>query len=254
MDKYFINAFVQMRVGSTRLPEKSLKKFETNQTLFDLVYHALSQSKYLDKNNIILVTTTNPLDDRLINFALKYGLKYFRGDENNVLKRFYDASKQYNSKYVIRVCGDNPFLQPEFIDDLIEVILKDQSIDYISYADEKGTPSILTHWGFFVEIIKKDALIKAYHLAKTEEEFEHVTKIFYSKPDYFKIKFLKIPGILNEKKFRFTIDTNEDFKNINKILMKAKGEFHYKQLLKIVEQDSQIQKSMGKLILDNSKN
>ena len=99
---------IQARTGSTRLPQKMILPFYENEGIFSLLLKKLTIT--FDKNDIILATSVNENNDVLVEIAERYGIKYFRGSENDVLQRFIDAAKEFNAENIIRVCADNPFL------------------------------------------------------------------------------------------------------------------------------------------------
>ena len=109
---------IQARLGSTRFPNKMIKKIG-NQAIIEILIKRLKQSKFI--NNIILATTEKKHDDKLDLLARKNKIRVFRGSEDNVLERFYKASKSTKSDYIIRICGDCPLLDPKIIDKLIKI-------------------------------------------------------------------------------------------------------------------------------------
>ena len=83
-----ILAIVQARIGSTRFPSKVLKNINED-TVIGLLFKRLSKSKKIDK--IILATADNKDNDPLASYIIKEGYDVFRGQENDVLSRFYEA-------------------------------------------------------------------------------------------------------------------------------------------------------------------
>lgn len=80
---------LQARTGSTRLPQKMTKIFNGNKSLLEIIVARLSGTGL----PIIIGTSTNIADDVIENIAIANGTKVFRGDENDVLKRFIAAAK-----------------------------------------------------------------------------------------------------------------------------------------------------------------
>ena len=103
-------------MGSKRFPGKALKKLSDLSTI-EWVFKRVKKSKKINK--IVLSTTKLKKDLQLIKIAKKNNISYFRGNNKNVLKRFYDTAKKYNPKLIVRVCADNPFVDPHMIDKLI---------------------------------------------------------------------------------------------------------------------------------------
>jgi len=91
MLKKKIVAIVQARMGSTRLFGKVLKKLGES-TLLEILIERLKRNRITDE--IMIATTTNPIDDPIVELAKKLGVNYYRGSENDVLDRFYNAAKE----------------------------------------------------------------------------------------------------------------------------------------------------------------
>jgi spore coat polysaccharide biosynthesis protein SpsF (cytidylyltransferase family) len=108
----------QARTGSTRLPGKVLLEVD-GTPLLKIHLDRLSKSKLIDK--IIVATTINKEDDIIENLSLEWGYQVFRGSENDVLDRFYQAVKNLNPCWVVRVTSDCPLLDPILIDKIIEI-------------------------------------------------------------------------------------------------------------------------------------
>ena len=96
MEKKTLNiAIVQARMNSSRLRGKVLKKIGP-LTCIELLLKRLSKSKLINK--IIVATSTNPQDNILYNQLSEMGVECFRGEEQNVLKRFVDLLRNTNAK------------------------------------------------------------------------------------------------------------------------------------------------------------
>lgn len=207
--------FIQARTGSTRLPNKVLLPFYENKTILDIIIDKL-QKNFKDIP-IVLCTSTNENDDEIEMFCKYKNIKFFRGDENNVLKRFVDAALLYNVKTIIRICADNPFLDVEFLKELIQFYEQNPNNDYWSFKNSFNTPVIKTHFGFFAEIVTAKALVEV--LNKTEDKLylEHVTNFIYCNSE-FNVKLKLLPDYLkNRTDLRFTIDDVQDFSLMRKL-------------------------------------
>lgn len=211
---------LQVRSGSTRLPQKMQMPFSDGKTIPELIISKLIASG-IQKENIIIATTINSLDDSLANYLSNLGCIVYRGDENNVLNRFIHAAKFYNATHVVRICADNPFLNIGFLNNMVS-LASDGNFDYISYQMQNGTPAIKTHYGLFCEFVSLSALEKIASLSTASLDTEHVTPFIYNNPDQFSIKMLSIPLRLQENDWiRLTIDTREDFELAQSIYSKV---------------------------------
>ena len=109
-----IDCIIQARLGSTRYPKKILQKISNNKTVLEFLLDQLQNSKSIDK--IIIATTNLDEDDEIVNFCQEKNILFFRGDELNVLKRYYDCAKNFKSENILRVTSDCPLIDPNLID------------------------------------------------------------------------------------------------------------------------------------------
>ena len=229
---------IQARLGSTRLPRKVLEEIASGQPLIKIVYERIMRSSYANRKNTIVLTTDSPNDDELVEYLKKENITCYRGCEHNVYDRYYKYLKSLSvlPEYFFRICADNPFIEPIFIDQLADSIKKDKSsADYISFQDKHNTPAILTNYGLFCELIKTKSFFDACKYIETKEYAEHVTPIFY-KSQYYKCRYLKIPKELCDYPFRMTIDTMEDLSIVRDIsLLIDIKKTDYKQLVECVK-------------------
>ncbi|SCY58371.1 cytidylyltransferase domain-containing protein [Lysinibacillus fusiformis] len=202
-----IVAITQSRMGSTRLPGKVLKKVN-KKTLLDYQLDSLQKSKLLTQ--VVVATTTESSDDAIVKFCEKRHQAYFRGSENNVLERYYLTAKQYKADVVVRITSDCPVIDVEIVDHVIQQFINHQ-VDYASNTLERTYPR-----GMDTEVFSMKALEKAYAGASEQKELEHVTPFIYFRPQLFKL--LSIKNDINYSKYRWTVDTDEDFKLIENLI------------------------------------
>ncbi|MFW9896750.1 MAG: cytidylyltransferase domain-containing protein [Candidatus Thorarchaeota archaeon] len=239
---------IQARLESTRLRGKILKKIYFNDTILDLILKNLKRLK----QKIIIATSTNHADDVIVENAMKNDVDFFRGDENNVLKRYIDCANEYRISKIIRITSDNVFVQPILIEPLINNNLS--NIDYITYKID-NTNVVLTHWGLFGEFVTIDALEKVANLSKEQNDIEHVTHYIYHHPDEFNIKFWDVPEDLRRRDIRLTVDTQADFDICQKIifyLKENKLKWHYSNIVNYIENHPEIKERM-KLSIENAR-
>ncbi|NHJ20057.1 MAG: hypothetical protein EAX91_03865 [Candidatus Lokiarchaeota archaeon] len=222
---------IQARMESTRLRGKVLKNIYRNKTILDLLIEHL---KILDQR-IIIATTTNKSDVKIIETAKKHDLEWFRGDEQNVLKRYIDCATEYDISKIVRITSDNIFVQPALIKPLIDN--KNQTLDYISYKIG-DINVVLAHWGLFGEFVTLSALKKVQISSKAKMDLEHVTYYIYNHEGEFTYEYWDVPQELNRLDIRLTIDTLEDFnicKEIVNYLQKNNLDWHYNNILEYID-------------------
>lgn len=203
-----IEAFVQARMGSTRLPGKVLKKV-LEKPLLDFLVERLLQSKEID--DVVILTSHLPTDDVIVAFCQERGIACFRGSEEDVLDRYYQAALQRKPDGIVRVTADCPLLDPEIVDQVIQVFRENDQIDYVSNTLERTFPR-----GLDVEVFSFRALQQAAQRANRSEEREHVTLYLYRHPEIFQLRNVAHTPSLGFH--RWTVDTPEDFALIQLIL------------------------------------
>ena len=206
-----VTAIIQARMGSTRLPGKILKKVE-GKPLLAIQLERLQASKELDQ--IVIATTNEKQDDVIAQFCEVQGINYYRGSEQDVLKRYYEAAKTFGGEIIVRLTSDCPIIDPQIVDEVIVFYKKNRLIyDYVSNTVERTYPR-----GLDTEVFSFKAMEKAYFEASLESEREHVTLYLHTNPDVFSIGSWK--GKEDYSEHRWTVDTPEDFELIKLILEK----------------------------------
>ena len=105
---------IQARMTSKRLPRKMCLELEKSKTVLEILIDRVKKSKYVDQ--ILIATTKNKADNKVINIAKKKGCLFYRGSEKNVLSRLVSATKNKKKNCIIQLTGDNPFIDPLIID------------------------------------------------------------------------------------------------------------------------------------------
>jgi len=201
-------AILEARMGSSRLPGKTLKKV-CGEPLIKRVIDRIKYSKKINK--IILAITRNSNDDILEEYAQSINIDVFRGSENNVLERVVFAAEKFSVENIIELHGDNPFLDPEIIDlSINKYELTD--CDYISNTLEKTFPM-----GLRVQVFPTKLLRDINNTVDDSAVNEHVSLYFYENPNIYNIVNLKAPKNINRPEVRLTVDTEEDIKFISNI-------------------------------------
>lgn len=193
-------------MGSTRLPNKmslNLGGFP----IIDWIITRSKRSKLIDK--FILATSSSIENDYLIEVSNKHMIASYRGSENNVLSRFLDIALKENADIIVRICADNPFIDPGEIDRLIKFYI---NIDCEYACNHQDRLDSGYADGFGAEIFSSDVLSKINSLAKKKDHREHVTKYIWDNKNDFKIAVVPSPKELHFPSYKFDIDTPADKK------------------------------------------
>ena len=191
---------IQARMNSKRLPGKVMMDW-CGKPMLSWILERLEDCKA--SKNIIVATSKDPVNHPIREFCKRNRFGCYSGEENNVLKRFVDAAEVYKSDVVIRLTGDNPFVNHELVDHVYSSFEKYYPrFDYVSNVDHQSTPI-----GLYVEIIKLSALKDALSEA-TADELEHVTlKIRNNKKKH---RTLNVSSPFPVTNFSFTVDLPTD--------------------------------------------
>lgn len=222
-----IIAITQARTGSTRFPYKIMNKIG-NETLLSIHINRIKKAKKI--NSIIIATTNKKNDDVIKQQADKLNVNCFRGDEDDVLDRFYQAAKIHNPDYVVRLTSDCPLIDPILIDEIIEAAII-SNVDYCSNTLIESYPD-----GQDIEVFTFSALKKAWKESVLKSEREHVTP-------FMKKNFKSINIHSNNMEFnkvRMTVDEPNDLVVINKLVDKLGLNENWQNYTKLYLNDKNI--------------
>ena len=210
-------AIIQARVNSKRFPEKVLNKINDHTVLVQVINQV---NAVFPRNKIIVATSKGKKDLKICQICKRKGVRYFRGDLNNVAKRFYSILKKSNSKSFIRICADSPFIDPILVKKFIK-IFKLNKPDFLTNVMPRSFPK-----GQSIEIFDSKIYKKNFKKIKKEKDLEHVTTFFYSNKK--KFKYLNIKNTKNFSKISMCIDYPKQLKNANELFQKIKNKRTFK--------------------------
>jgi len=207
-----IIAVTQARSNSTRLPNKVLKKIQDKPLLQIHVERILKSQRI---TSLIIATTTNPDDDVICKLSKKLHAPYFRGSEEDVLDRFYQAVQDEKPDYVVRLTSDCPLIDGALIDKVIDHTIN-QDADYGCNVFKEIYPD-----GQDIEVMKFSALEKAYKEATKSSEREHVTPYIRNHSTWNHDTIFTAVNYEEDIDFgdlRMTVDESSDFELIQRLI------------------------------------
>jgi len=217
-------AILQARNNSFRFPKKIMSEVNGINILTYCI-KKIKMSKKIDQ--LIIATTNKKIDDEIIKTAQNENISYFRGSENDVLQRFYKTAKKYDGEIIIRLNSDNPLIDPEIIDNAIQILEQNTKLDYVTTILSETFPL-----GMHVEVLRFNVLKWLEHNVDSKLYREHVTPYIYNNPQKFKIF-----SIVNNEKlqnYRLTIDYPEDLVLFKEIIKHCAGKWEALNLRKII--------------------
>ena len=224
-----ILAITQARYGSSRLPGKILRKIK-GKSLLEIHLERLSRSKKISK--IKVATTTEPEASLITGIAAALGIDAYRGSVDDVLERFYFAALPEKPDYVVRLTSDCPLIDPVEVDKVITTCI-DKKCDYASNTIEPTFPD-----GIDVEVFTFSALEIAYREATLKSDREHVTPYIWRNSSEKGGLLFTSESVKNDRdfsKYRVTVDTEEDFILMYKIIMEIGTEMTWMEYVSYLD-------------------
>lgn len=216
-----MDLIVQARTGSSRLPNKILYNIINDISFLKYFYNRISKSNKI--NRFIIATTTNKNDNIIEDVCLQNNWNYYRGDENDVLDRYYQASLKFDCQNILRITSDCPLIDHKVIDSMIDKFYSLKEIDCLTmyYHGKHGFPD-----GTNGEIFTSEALKNAWKNATEQQDREHVSPYIHRNMN---VNMFKVNIPLNIKidldHLHLSLDTKQDLENLRKIIsyFHAKG-------------------------------
>jgi spore coat polysaccharide biosynthesis protein SpsF len=221
------DVFIPIRLSNTRLPKKALKEIDGIPVVQYLI-DRIKKSKKI--RNVIVCTTKNEKDNELVEFLEKNNYMFYRGNENDILERYLDTAKNFNTDFIISVDGDDIYSDPSYVDKMILEYEKTNA-DYIDMVDFP--------FGIASVGIKKDALVKICKLKKTNNT-ETGYRLFFHNEEIFKIHKMKPENTIKfPKELRLTLDYPEDLNLAKKVISNLGNNFNLKDIIRLFEKNPQ---------------
>lgn len=175
----------------------------------------LFQINLLEKYNlqaeIVVATSYNPLDDKIVSFCKEHGIKYVRGSEDNVFERFQLAAEKFKIDHIVRLTGDNPLTNYSVIKACLEKHITSQ-------PDLTSTRKVLSDHtvvrfapkGNSVDVIDCRTLLSIDSNCLSSFQKEHVIPVFFN--GRYRVSYVKIniPEAMS-----FSIDNQNDFERVS---------------------------------------
>ena len=224
-------AIVQARMGSTRLRGKVLKDVG-GENMLARVIRRLRRAHLI--NEVLIATTNAADDDAIVTECHKCSVSVSRGDEKDVLDRYFRAAQLSKAEIVVRITSDCPLIDPEITDRTISAFLEARP-DYASNVMQRTYPR-----GLDTEVMSAASLERAWRQGLRPYEREHVTPYIYEHPEDFKL--LSVTGEQDYSSHRWTVDTPEDLEFIRAVYGRfdADAAFSWRDVLDLLQREPEL--------------
>lgn len=201
-DKPIYIAIIQARMGSSRLPGKVLADLE-GKPVIDWVYRRVARIEGLDA--VVIATSTAPQDDPLVRHCETHGMPVSRGDEHDVLDRFYRVGQQFGATAVMRITADCPLIDPRRSQQVLETFVATPGCQYASNIEPRSVPD-----GLDTEMVDFATLEGLWRETTDPQSREHVTLYLRRHLDDFRTA--AVGGEPEWANLRLTLDTEDDLR------------------------------------------
>lgn len=202
-----VNAVIQARLSSTRLPGKVLRPLG-GRSVLSWVIRAAARTHNID--SVIVATSSATEDDPLAEEALRCGALVIRGPLDDVLERYLLAVREHPCDAVVRLTADCPLHDPSLIAQVVGTWRADPGLDYVSNILVRRYPR-----GFDTELVRTEVLAEQDRVP-TGAHREHVTSNIYTHPEAYRLAGVA-PAVDNSD-LRVTLDTAEDFQLLSAVV------------------------------------
>jgi spore coat polysaccharide biosynthesis protein SpsF len=180
------------------------------RSLLEWVIRRVTDSTRLDGVIALACSAENSGD---LHHLVPSDVPTFAGQGVDALAHFVKALEEYPAEGVVRIQGDNPFVDPGLIDQLVTTAEAHPECDYVTYCSRDGRPAVLSPVGVYAEWFRSAALRKANRLATGDVDREHVTRYLYSHPDKFQLRLIPAPVSIDRDDVRLRLDVEEDWEH-----------------------------------------
>lgn len=231
-------AVIQARMGSSRLPGKVLKDIE-GKTALERMLDRVSKSKFVDE--VMVATTILEQDLDIVKTAAGLGYRVYAGSPDDVLDRYYQVARLIRPEYVVRLTADCPLFDWRILDEAISE-MKNESDDLAMLSETFPD-------GEDLEIVRYEALEKAWKGARLASEREHVTLFIKNHPELFKLQDYKCKhGNMNSE--RWTLDEAEDLELIRSVYkhFSPRMDFSLEEIYEYLQENPEVREVNQKYI------
>ncbi|MEW5948514.1 MAG: NTP transferase domain-containing protein [Thermodesulfobacteriota bacterium] len=199
---------IQARIGSKRLPCKMMLSLH-GHPIIEWVVKRVQKARLHD--GVIVAIPDTEKDDLLAFFLDSIKANVYRGKEEDVLNRFYEAAKSQGASHIVRVCADNPLISGKEIDNLIDFYGRtpcDYAYNHIPVGNNYPD-------GLGAEMVAFSLLEKLEYTVTEQRHREHCFSYIWDNPNQFVIKTFNPPNLrIHRPNLKLDIDTFEDYRKL----------------------------------------
>lgn len=220
-------AVIQARMGSTRLPGKTMMDL-AGTPLLDRLLRQMTGAQTLDE--VVIATSTDPADDVIEQYAKGLGYRVVRGSEQDVLSRYVMAADAAQADVVVRLTADCPLHSPDTVDEVVKAFLA-AKVDYSCNTNPYTRPD-----GQDVEVFTRVVLNRAATEATKAPDREHVTPWIRRSRDVHRLNVLHPSS--HHPSLRWSVDHPDDLEFARAVWScldrRGSGPFNFEEIMSAV--------------------
>ncbi len=230
--------------GEQGSPLDTLSRRLGGKSLLEWVVRRVTDSLRLDGVQVVFGTSPR---DRMLGELVPADVNVVFRPERDRLSQLVAAARAAGATAVIRVCAENPYVDPVLIDQLVREAGDRPGCDYIGYCSRSGQPAVQTPLGAFAEWCSTTALGRADAEASGAER-AGVTSFLYQHPERFCIRLLNVPPELDRDDLRLRVDVEEDWEHAQ-VIHEALGgdEWDWQHLAGLLDHQPALRERMAML-------
>jgi spore coat polysaccharide biosynthesis protein SpsF len=233
---------IEARMGSSRLPGKTLMPVFEGKSLLELVVSRFRLAQTVDE--VWVATTVEAADDPIAAWCISNGVRLHRGPEMDVLDRVTGAALKARAELIVQMGADSAYLDFLLIDQLV-TLAKEGGYDYLCNDLELTYPL-----GIYGHVVKVSVLTELNGRRDLSvEDREDVVRFIWEHPDIYRIKNSTAPAELAFPGLRFTIDYPEDMEQAREIYrLFGKADFTTSELIALYRNEPAIFRKTSGLV------
>jgi spore coat polysaccharide biosynthesis protein SpsF (cytidylyltransferase family) len=233
-------AFVQARMGSTRLPGKVLADVAGTPALTRIVERVQSTAGL---DGVAILTSDRAIDDPIRELARGIGVPVVSGSESDVLDRFHRGALELGADLIVRVTADCPLIDAGALGGALALYHATPGVGHVAVASGALAPRPgLRRFpdGLDGEVFSAATLAEAWSEAEDPYEREHVTPFVWRRPERYGLELFEAPEDWGDE--RWTIDHPADLEFVRAVYerLAPDGDFGVREVLDLLEREPEL--------------
>lgn len=207
---------IEARMGSTRLPGKTLTHVHGGMHLLECVVRRFKMARRVDE--VVVATTTSRADMAIFDWCTQNHVSVHRGSEDDVLDRVAQAAIRFSADAIVQMGADSAYLDYQLIDHLVE-LYKTGDYDYVCNNLKLTFPL-----GIYGHIVNVNTLTKLARRSDLSiKDREDVVRHIFEHIDEYRVRSIEAEEKFHYPQLRLTVDYPEDLELARYIYMHFNG-------------------------------